>query len=506
MRNVNGEFGMRGFVAGLVALAVCSTAMGLEGDIRSHDPSTVVVCVGKYYVFSTGNGAPILMSDDGFTFRRAGSAFDRIPDEVRKLSPKNNGTQVWAPDIVHANGQYFLYYAVSSWGDYASVVGLMTSPTLDQNSPEYKWTDKGPIVWSDGVQNLNAIDPGVFVDPTDKSMWLCYGSYKGNIELVQLDPTTGLRLNRDLPATIIANTSEAADIMYHEGWYYLLTNHGSCCQGATSTYNIRVGRSKKVTGPYVDSFGVDMAKGGGNLFAAAGDRKIGPGHFGLLDMGDGVQKFSCHYEADLDHPGPSVLDIRPLLWNADGWPLAGSNLKDGTYQIRSKRTGTVVEIAIPGVPAIQAFGRGSGGGRGRGATAASGPASAPGRGAVATTEAATQPVKQEDVRMAGYLLQTQQKWSVSAVPTAGGVAGQVYVRITGAGGRVLEATADGVVAGAALDGKDGQLWLADELADGTWRLKPKGSKMVLSAEGRSNVVLKEWDAADERERWELAAP
>ena len=54
-------------------------------------------------------------------------------------------------------------------------------------------------------------------------------------------------------------------------------------------------------------------------------RRIGPGHFGLLDLGDDVQKFSCHYEADLDRGGISVLDIRPLLWR-DGWPVAGDNV------------------------------------------------------------------------------------------------------------------------------------------------------------------------------------
>jgi arabinan endo-1,5-alpha-L-arabinosidase len=36
-------------------------------------------------------------------------------------------------------------------------------------------------------------------------------------------------------------------------------------------------------------------------------------HFGLLDLGCGVQKFSGHDEADPDRGGGSVLDIRPLL-------------------------------------------------------------------------------------------------------------------------------------------------------------------------------------------------
>ena len=78
-----------------------------------------------------------------------------------------------------------------------------------------------------------------------------------------------------------------------------------------------------------------------------------------------MQKFSCHYEADLDRGGISVLDIRPLLWR-DGWPVAGDNFKEGTYQIESARTGTALELAVQGMPVGGFRGRG---GRGGGAAA-----------------------------------------------------------------------------------------------------------------------------------------
>ena len=149
-------------------------------------------------------------------------------------------------------------------------------------------------------------------------------------------------------------------MIYHDGWYYLLATHGSCCRGADSGYNIRVGRARRVTGPFLDHTGVDMLQGGGKLFVGSGGRVIGPGHFGLLDLGDGVQKFSCHYEADLDRGGASVLDIRPLLWK-DGWPVAGENFKEGTYEIESVRTGTALELAVEGVPVGGRRVRGGGG-------------------------------------------------------------------------------------------------------------------------------------------------
>jgi arabinan endo-1,5-alpha-L-arabinosidase len=62
---------------------------------------------------------------------------------------------------------------------------------------------------------------------------------------------------------------EATALMYRDGWYYLLGTHGTCCDGANSTYSIRAARSRKVTGPYLDNMGVDTLKGGGKLVVAA---------------------------------------------------------------------------------------------------------------------------------------------------------------------------------------------------------------------------------------------
>ena len=231
----------------------------------------------------------------------------------------------------------------------APPIGLLVGRSLDPQSPDYGWTDAGPVVWSDGIEDSNAIDPGLFLDPKDGRLWMTYGSYFGYIRLVELDPKTGQRLHPDRKPINVAINSEASIMIAHDGWYYLLVTHGSCCQGANSTYNIRMGRSRNVTGPFIDNMGIDMLEGGGKLFAGSSGRFVGPGHFGLLDLGQGVQKFSLHYEADLDRGGSSVLDIRPLLWR-DGWPVAGDNLKAGTYSLESVRTGTVLELAVQGTP------------------------------------------------------------------------------------------------------------------------------------------------------------
>ena len=303
------------------ALVATSRATSLKGQLRVHDPSTVAECEGHYYVYATGPGIPILESDDGHTWKRIGAVFERIPETVRALSPKNDGKLAWAPDITKRNGLYYLYYSVSSWGSFVSGVGLATNITLDPTNPAYKWMDRGPVVNSAEGENLNAIDPGVVEGP-DGRIWLCYGSYHGNIQLVELDAKTGLRLSAQSPVSIIASHSEASDIIWRDGYYYLFVNHGSCCKGVASTYNIRMGRSKSVTGPYLDEEGHDLAQGDGTLFLKGNGKQIGPGHFGRVFI-HGKECFSCHYEADVDNANKSTLDIRPLRWSADGWPQPG---------------------------------------------------------------------------------------------------------------------------------------------------------------------------------------
>lgn len=439
------------FVLALLALGR-SPAWALEGAIGIHDPSTVIQCGDRYYVFGTGRGIPILTSSNGFNWERGGRVFDRVPDSVKSFVPTNDGQTVWAPDIIRLNGGYYLYYSISSWGQYVSAVGLMTSPTLNPNDPDYQWTDRGMVVHSAEGENLNAIDPGVFHAP-DGTLWLCYGSYHGNIELVELDPQTGLRLDPHSPVTVIASQSEASDIIYHDGYYYLLVNHGSCCQGENSTYNIRVGRARKVTGPYEDRHGENMAEGAGTLFLAAAGNHIGPGHFGRL-VADGVEKFSCHYEAERGRDGRSILDLRPLLWTADGWPLAGENVRDGIYQICSQQTGMVLQSATNGAVTAR------------------------------------------------YLVHDNQQWAVAS-------AGSGCYKITSVAGTNVLAAEGERVNGVPFTGADSQLWKLDQLDDGSYRLASKTSQLALTvmvkSQSGNSVALKPFTGADVQ-RWGIAVP
>jgi arabinan endo-1,5-alpha-L-arabinosidase len=379
----------------------------------------------------------------------------------------------------------------------------MWTKALDPSSPEFGFKDNSVVATTDGVEDCDAIDPSFLLDPTTGRLWLTYGTYFGYIRIVELDPKTGKRVPGNQPVNI-AIDMEATAMMYRDGWYYLLGTHGTCCDGANSTYNIRVARSRKVTGPFLDNMGVDALKGGGKLFVAASGRFVGPGHFGLLDLGDGVQRFSCHYEADLDRSGRSVLDIRPLLWR-DGWPVAGDNLQEGTYEIQSERSGYALELAVD-------FVRMDTGRRGGFGPPPPGPVTPIPPQELAQVSAGW-PAGNINVRIGDFMSRPHQKWVIAPVADAGGYPGSPYFKITIAGtDRALAATAGGeVVTVPAFTGNPEQLWRIDQLTDGTYRIMPKAvpsstEPVALTAVGRSTPTLAKFDPKSDKARWSLRKP
>ena len=515
----------------LLSLWLSCQAQALNGKPYIHDPSTVTLCDGKYYTYGSGGGG--LISDDGWTWNSGA---------VRP------GGGV-APDVIHIGDRYYMSYARGGGGmsgGHASNIHVMWTKTLDPKSPDFGFKDDTIVASSDGNEDCDAIDPAFLLDPTDGRLWLSYGTYFGNIRLIELDPKTGLRIPGN-QALDIAIDCEATAMMYRDGWYYLLGTHGTCCDGANSTYNFVVGRSRKVTGPYLDNMGVDMLKGGGKFLVGASGRFVGVGHFGHMDLGDGVEKFSCHYEADLDRSGYSVLDIRPLLWK-NGWPVAGDNFKQGTYEIQSERSGFALELAVDFVR-MPRIGRGFGGpppaapgGPGTptsnppavnapgtnppSAGAPGGPGMAPGFGNRAPAGPVTSvpiqdlsevsknwPAGNIGIRIGDFMMRPQQKWTISPIDSVGGYPGSPYFKITIAGtNRALAATADAeVIAVPAFTSAPEQLWRIDQLIDGTYRIMPKivpGSKepMVLTAVGNSTPTLAKFDPKSDKSRWNFKTP
>lgn len=297
--------------------------------IVTRDPSSIVKCKDEYWVFYTGRGVPSYHSKDLVKWERGPAVFKTAPEWIAGTVPENRNLSCWAPDVMKVGDRYLLYYSISSMGKMTSAIGLATNPTLDPNDPAYHWTDQGVVMRTQEGQKgdaFNAIDPSVFHD-SDGSLWLTFGSYWTGIKLIQLDPKTGKRIAPDSKIYSLAynDSIEASYLCKHDDYYYLFVNWDGCCQGTNSSYNIRIGRSKTITGPYLDKAGSDLLKSGGSLFLARANGPLfGPGHAGTLNA-EGKNWFTSDFEGDVRMNGEATLAIMPLKWNADGWPEATVN-------------------------------------------------------------------------------------------------------------------------------------------------------------------------------------
>jgi arabinan endo-1,5-alpha-L-arabinosidase len=312
-------------------------AFALSGDFAgTHDPS-VIKAGDTWYVFATGR-APggglmaIRCSKDLKEWRVCGHVLDEIPDWIRKESP---GTKdLWAPDISYFRGKYHLYYAYSLFGKNTSGIALLTNKTLDQSSPDYKWVDEGLVLRSHIEDDFNAIDPNLIIDTSGKA-WLAFGSFWSGIKMRRIDPATGKLSTRDTrlyslasrkrppdaapaPPGLPANWEavEAPFIIHHVKYYYLFVSWDLCCRGIRSTYRTMVGRSRSVTGPYVDAMGQKMVDGGGTQVLTANQEWLGPGGESLFVGSDQTIMVFHAYDAKTGKP---ALQVSTVAWK-DGWP------------------------------------------------------------------------------------------------------------------------------------------------------------------------------------------
>ena len=294
------------------------TPLALSGQTFIHDPSTIVKDGARFYIFATGIGIRTKSSSDLREWTAGNSVFDAPPAWTTNAVPGFNG-YIWAPDIVRVNGKFFLYYSVSTWGKKTSAIGLATNPTLDDTATNFLWRDGGEVIHSTSQSAFNTIDPSALLD-TDGKLWLAFGSYWQGIFLTELNPQTGLRVSTNAPLFQLAwnHSIEAACLTHHANYYYLFVNWGECCTGTNSTYEVRLGRAEKITGPYRDRDGKDLADGGGSPFLHSTGRFIGPGHIGILRDGD-TTWFSYHYY-DAETRGRSRLALGKIDWSS-GWPV-----------------------------------------------------------------------------------------------------------------------------------------------------------------------------------------
>lgn len=305
---------------------------------NTHDGEIIKVD-DMYYVFSTdykvaGEPTPGIMvrkSTDLIHWEFVGRVFDSVPEEAQEWT--NGASIFWAPDVVEMDGTFYLYYSVSEFGTKNSYIGLATSESI-----EGPWQDEGEVfktTVSDDYK-VNAIDPGIIFD-RDENPWMVFGSYQGGIFITELDRDTGKLKQPGDEGTLIANRGsqdhqalEGPAIIFNEDtdMFYLTVSYG----WLEDTYNVRVGRSTDITGPYTDYNGNDLVDIETNTGSPdVGTKIVGPymfdndsgwqgtGHNGLLKDGD---NYYLIHNARAGHDiFWSHLHVRKMVWTEDGWPV-----------------------------------------------------------------------------------------------------------------------------------------------------------------------------------------
>ncbi len=318
----------------------------------------------RFYIYSTGaNG---LVSEDMEHWKDLGRVVGEVPSEAQKWTGSD---MIWAPDIVKVGDEYRLYCSNSSWGVQQSCIFLAVS-----DRAEGPFLPKGVVLKTDDTLLVNGIDANIITDHKTGDQYMLYGSFWGGVHLLPLDRESGfcrdagpdgsgvgsLRLMKEYregmhisgcPQDLqdrrmgiclarrplwTSGSIEGPYILYHPDtdYYYLFVSYGSL----KNDYNIRVGRSRQVTGPYLDYFGRDMAdpEDAGlerGLMISAGYRWLtgmpymGPGHNSVLLRENKEMYLVSHIRKMRfmdDDCGPGLLQIRRMYMTPDGWPIAAA--------------------------------------------------------------------------------------------------------------------------------------------------------------------------------------
>lgn len=339
--------------------------------LGSHDPSMMWDPVTRrYYSYSTDVhwpeaglcdriGIPVRSSEDLVHFKYEGTVLSE--EAVRE--GRDNGTypptpNFWAPYVEYVYGEYRMYYsATKAFGSSESRIWLATA-----KHPLGPFENRGVVMDTWGTDDTfpNAIDPHIIWDKN--RCYLVYGSFFGGIFLKELDGETGLPLDGDSRSLGICISKkspqaaidgpEGASVIYapETGYFYLFQSYG----WLGDTYDIRVGRSRSVAGPYLDMRGRNLVEesmgeklAGSYRFQAANPHALcrengwewggfrAPGHgvpfhdpvtgayFFVHHIRDGALK-NRRYDPKENRfsYSPHYLMIRPMFFLKD-WPVLG---------------------------------------------------------------------------------------------------------------------------------------------------------------------------------------
>ena len=360
--------------------------------------------------------------------KKGGQEVDFPAFSARKWSARGgNGYSVdgnmWAPDVIwnKAMQKWCMYLSINGNSWYSSII-LLTSDNIEgpylyqgpvvisgfYDGTSYKDTDlelalgsldelpsryKTGSKWGDRYPNN--IDPCVFYDEEGR-LWMSYGSWSGGIWMLELDEETGLRdydVTYELTGTGNGITvdpyfgkkiaggyyvsGEASYIEYIGGWYFLFVTYGGLAAGGVKNdynnggYQMRVFRSEKPDGPYIDarntdavfkSFMTDFGPSandnrGVNIFGAYGEwgnmakgnlGERSQGHNSIIAAEDG-RTYLVYHTRFQNRGEEHQVRVHQVFQNEDGWLVAAPFEYTGE-QVTSADIAATQQIATDRIP------------------------------------------------------------------------------------------------------------------------------------------------------------
>lgn len=251
-------------------------------DKSVPDPSVIRAKDGYFYLYATQTKTywmPVYRSKDLVNWEYQGTAFNKATEPDLP-----GGGAFWAPEIRFLNGKYVLYY---SWAKMNGADISYTAVAVG-DTPMGPFPDSKELIGNKEFGS-NCIDQ--FYYEEDGKKYMFFGSFKGIYVTELEDDGLTVKLGNDgkptLKKQVCGNAFEGTNIYKKGKYYYLFASIGSCCNGVNASYQVVVGRSENLLGPYVDKDGKDMLKNNWELVLEGdGQKWIGPGHNSIIIQDD----------------------------------------------------------------------------------------------------------------------------------------------------------------------------------------------------------------------------
>lgn len=284
------------------------------------DPTIWKADDGRYFCIAT-NPRRSLVSDDLFNWQMS----DISPIDANSWATISSiSRNYWAPDVAVVNGKRLMYLTLYNSAEDSNIAVL-------QEFAPCQFQFKGIITKGKETGIEDTIDPEVVTDPKTGKVWLFFGSV-GGIHRIELN-ADGLSLKEGAKYEHVAGLTvhqcpdrskvfEGSYLHWHEGYWYLFVSSGFF---GNHTYQLQVGRSKKLTGEFVNREGKPMTEGYATpvLHSDKGDNFFGPGHCGeIFTAADGNEYifYHCHIQ-ESRHPEQRPMFMSRIQWDKDGWPF-----------------------------------------------------------------------------------------------------------------------------------------------------------------------------------------